>query len=128
MVFRFNTPAVSTSDLVAWPPLRVYDSDQGAQWRAIADLVYLEGEANYTWLQWADGERILMPYTIKRFASKLPANWFIRLHRHYLVNRRFVEWIEHTPTGAVVHLATGAALPVSRRRWVILRKQLTFHA
>ncbi|QDK83602.1 LytTR family transcriptional regulator [Spirosoma sp. KCTC 42546] len=107
--------------------MRVYDNCSGAQWLSVADLVYLEGELNYTWLQFANGRRILVPYTLKRFEDKLPASWFIRLHRHHMVNRKFIERVECDASGPVFYLVTGVILPVSRRRWFILRRQLDFH-
>ncbi|MVM39379.1 response regulator receiver protein [Spirosoma sp. HMF3257] len=106
--------------------MRVYDNCSGAQWLPVSDLVYLEGELNYTWLQFANGKRILVPYTLKRFEAKLPASWFLRLHRHYMVNRKFIERVEYDSNTPVFHLSTGVTLPVSRRRWFVLRRQLDF--
>ncbi|GAB4036094.1 hypothetical protein GCM10028809_47120 [Spirosoma gilvum] len=103
--------------------MRVYNADRGAQWLSVANLVYLKGEENYTWLHWSDGQRVLVSYTLKRVEAKLPPAWFIRLHRHYMVNRQFIDRIEFTPTGAVVHLYTGLALPISRRRWSSIRRE-----
>lgn len=127
MAFYVDRGQWITSELVDWPPLRVYDNCSGAQWLSVADLVYLEGELNYTWLQFANGRRILVPYTLKRFEEKLPASWFIRLHRHYMVNRKFIERVECDSSGPVFYLVTGVILPVSRRRWFVLRRQLEFH-
>lgn len=126
MTFRLDPSGVNTSELHGWPPMRVYNADRGAQWLAVADLVYLKGEENYTWLYWTNGQRVLVSYTLKRVEAKLPSAWFIRLHRHYMVNRRFIDRIEFTPTGAVVHLATGLSLPISRRRWTCIRKEWAF--
>ncbi|MVM33192.1 response regulator receiver protein [Spirosoma sp. HMF4905] len=126
MAFYVDRKQWITSELINWPRLRVYDNCNGAQWLSVADLVYLEGELNYTWLQFADGRRILVPYTIKRIEAKLPDAWFIRLHRHYLVNRQFIERVEYNSPRPIFYLVTGVALPVSRRRWFILRRQLDF--
>jgi len=128
MVLYIDPPAdLNRHELYNWPPLRVYESDTGAQWLAVADLVYLEGELNYTWLHWANGRRILVPYTLKRVEARLPPKWFVRLHRHFMVNRQFIDRIDLTSTSPLCYLLTGTDLPISRRCWVVLRKQLTFH-
>ena len=124
MAFYVQTPAQSISDLLGWPPLRVYDYDTGVQWMNVADLVYLEGEANYTWLHWADGRRLLVPYTLKRVEAQLPPSCFLRLHRHLVVNQVFIHRVEFRDNKPQITLFTGACLSVSRRRWVVLRQSL----
>lgn len=109
---------------VDWPPLKIYLRDIGRQSLPVGDLVYLQAVANYSWLNWVDGQRMLMPRTLKFYAPKLPNEWFIRLHRNCVVNRRYVQRLERTDTGGLVHLSTGEVLPVSRRRWSTVRRQL----
>ncbi|GAB4034993.1 LytR/AlgR family response regulator transcription factor [Spirosoma gilvum] len=123
MTVYFTQTASNPAELLTWPPLRVYTSDSGAKWRAVADLMYLRGEANYTWLHWVNESPILIPYTLKRMEAKLPSAWFTRTHRHYVVNQRFMEQIELSNSGTTLHLTNGAALPISRRRWSFLRRQ-----
>ena len=107
-----------------WPPLKLYLRETGRQLFSVADLVYLQAVANYSWLNWADGRRMLMPRTLKYYSPQLPNELFIRLHRNCVVNRQFVERLERTDTGGLVHLSTGEVLPVSRRRWSLVRRQL----
>ncbi|WP_082111573.1 LytTR family DNA-binding domain-containing protein [Spirosoma radiotolerans] len=109
---------------VEWPPLKLYLRETGRQFFSVTDLVYLQAVANYSWLNWADGKRMLMPRTLKYYSPQLPTELFIRLHRNCVVNRRFVERLERTDTGGLVHLTTGEVLPVSRRRWSLVRRQL----
>lgn len=122
-LYATSEPAIA-SDLLAWPPLRVYTANAGTQWIPVADLVYLEGETSYTWLQWADGRRLLVPYTLKSFEAKLPSNWFVRLHRRYLVNRRFIERVDNDQDGVSVQLTTGMKCPISRRKWPQVYRQI----
>ncbi|WP_317046732.1 LytR/AlgR family response regulator transcription factor [Spirosoma pollinicola] len=110
---------------VEWPPLKLYLRETGRQLFSVTDLVYLQAVANYSWLNWSDGKRMLMPRTLKYYSPQLPTELFIRLHRNCVVNRRFVERLERTDTGGLVHLTTGEVLPVSRRRWSLVRRQLT---
>ncbi len=124
MAFYSNHLPIVEPDLLAWPPLRVYLTGTGAQWIPIADLMYLEGEASYTWLQWENGHRLLVPYTLKSFEAKLPSTWFIRLHRRHLVNRRFINRVDNDLNGPCVYLTTGMRYPVSRRRWPLVYQQM----
>lgn len=124
MLFYLESQSVVTDQLLTWPPLRVYNSATGVQWLKVSNLVYLEGQLNYTWLYWADGHRSLVPYTLKRIEAKLPPTCFIRLHRQFIVNRQFVARVESLPDGQQVYLTTGTGLPVSRRRWGRIRKQM----
>lgn len=109
---------------IEWPPLKLYLRETGRQFFSVSDLVYLQAVANYSWLNWSDGRRMLMPRTLKYYSPQLPNELFIRLHRNCVVNRRFVERLERTDTGGLVHLTTGEVLPVSRRRWSLVRRQL----
>lgn len=107
-----------------WPPLKLYLRETGRQSFPVGDLVYLQAVANYSWLNWVDGRRMLMPRTLKYYSPKLPAELFVRLHRNCVVNKRYVARLERTDTGGLVHLSTGEVLPVSRRRWGMVRRQL----
>ncbi|MCX6216034.1 LytTR family DNA-binding domain-containing protein [Spirosoma sp.] len=118
--FSFSNRVAPTE----WPPLKLYLRETGRQFFAVSDLVYLQAVANYSWLNWADGKRMLMPRTLKYYSPQLPTELFIRLHRNCVVNRHFVERLERTDTGGLVHLTTGEVLPVSRRRWSLVRRQL----
>lgn len=124
----FSTGLISTRVSpvqTQWPPLRLYLRETGRQFFPVEELVYLQAVANYSWLNWQDGQRMLMPRTLKYYTPKLPAEWFIRLHRNCVVNRRFVERLERTETGGLVYLTTGTVLPISRRRWAVVRRQLS---
>lgn len=107
-----------------WPSLNLFIRDSGRQTFPVVNLVYLQAVANYSWLNWVDGQRMLMPRTLKFYAPKLPAELFVRLHRNCMVNKSFVSRLERTEAGGLVHLSTGEVLPISRRRWVTVRRQL----
>lgn len=124
MTLFSSASVLARTGATEWPPLKLYLRDIGRQSFSVADLVYLQAVANYSWLNWADGRRMLMPRTLKFYSPKLPNEWFVRLHRNCVVNRCYVERLERTETGGLVHLSTGEVLPVSRRRWSAVRRQL----
>ncbi|QJW90218.1 LytTR family transcriptional regulator [Spirosoma taeanense] len=113
-----------TTPLLHWPPIKVYTRDTGRQSFQVMDLLYAQAEANYSWLNWADGQRMLLPRPLNYYVAKLPPECFIRLHRNCLVNRYYVHHLERTDQGGLVYLTTGEALPVSRRRWGAIYHQL----
>jgi DNA-binding LytR/AlgR family response regulator len=125
MLFYLEPNPMGSGKLLGWPPLRVQSKATGVQFRPVGELVYLESQGNYTWLNWVDGSRTLVAYTLKRVWAKLPPGCFLRLHRHYLVNHQFVERLgSSSARGYQVYLLTGVCLPVSSRQWGLLRKQL----
>lgn len=108
-----------------WPLMRVYHNG-GTQFRHVQELVFLEGCGNYTWLKWRDGGRVLVPYTMKSILASLPATYFMRLHRHFAVNRLFVDGLQlFSNDTSRVCLTTGTmSLPISRRRRRQIHHQL----
>lgn len=108
-----------------WPTLRLYQREHGQQLFDVANLIYLQSETNYTWLQWNDGKRMLMPRTLKFYEPKLPSVYFLRLHRNCMVNARYIVGTERTSQGGgAIVLSTGERLPISRRRWTAVKTML----
>lgn len=112
------------SDLDSWPSIRIYHRS-ATQVRHVKDLVFLEARVNYTWLQWSDGWRVLLPRTIKYVMAQLPPTYFIRIHRQFVVNRVFIDQSPILSDSSKICLTTGGVcLPVSRRRRTQIRHQL----
>ena len=108
-----------------WAPLYIRQPPVGQRLVSPDELVYLAGQHNYSWLYCQDGQRLLVPYTLRRMQAQLPPARFVRLHRSYMVNRQFVDRVETHPTGNHrLYLRSGAWLPVSRRSWAAVRPQL----
>jgi DNA-binding LytR/AlgR family response regulator len=118
-----NATAPLRVSLLDWPPLKLYLRDIGRRTYPVTELVYLQAVANYSWLNLNDGQRLLMPRTLKYYTPKVPSEWFVRLHRNCIVNRRYVDKIERTEAGGLVYLTNGEVLTVSRRRWTQVRRQ-----
>lgn len=97
------------------PTIRLYSPQTGVEWRCVNELVYMEGHLNYTWLHWTDMTQLLVPYTIKRFAEKLPTTCFGRIHRKFVINYVFVDEWDLRHKACSVFLSTGISLPISRR-------------
>lgn len=109
--------------------IKMYVRDSGQLALPVSDLIFLQATGNYSWLHWKDGQRMLMPRTLKYYMPQLPANWFIRLHRNCIVNLQYIERIERLDPdkGGLVYLQSGTVLPVSRRRWFAVKRLLSRH-
>ena len=76
-------------------------------------ITHCRADQNYTIVHLENGEKILMSYTLLRLEEILTKNHnFIRIHRGYLVNKRFIQ----ESNSKEVLLSNGKILPVARRR------------
>lgn len=90
----------------------------------VTDLMFLQAAGNYCWMYWKDGQRILVARTLKYYEPQLPDSWFIRPHRNCIVNIQYIERMLpiYPDKGGLLHLRSGIVLPVSRRRWLAIKK------
>lgn len=81
----------------------------------IDDIVCLEGYGNYTFLYFKDGKRLLCSKTLKQFESYIAKDYFLRIHKSYIVNITYInEYTSDEEKG--VELTTGLKVAVSRRK------------
>jgi len=104
--------------------LKIYLPPGGRIVFPVTDLMFIPATGNYSWLHWNDGQRILLSRTLKYYEPQLPDGWFVRPHRSCLVTIHYIERMEYLyrDKGGLLHLRSGAVLPVSRRRWEAIRE------
>lgn len=73
------------------------------------EIHYLESLGNYVKV-WKDKEFLLTPRTLTSFEAQLPAAQFIRIHKSYIVHKRFMNYLE----GNMIILKNGTQLPVGK--------------
>lgn len=56
----------------------------------IVDIVYIESEGEYVRLHLKDGSTIMTLFRLKNMESSLPSDMFMRVHRSYIVNLRYI--------------------------------------
>lgn len=56
----------------------------------IADIVYVESEGEYVRLHLADGSTVMTLFRLKNMESALPAESFMRVHRSFVVNLKYI--------------------------------------
>jgi DNA-binding LytR/AlgR family response regulator len=81
-----------------------------------AEIMYLEGERNYTYIYWTNGERVLFSKSISVIMERLPENSFLRISKQHCVNRAYVVSYSRRAGKRVARLSTNLLLQVSRRR------------
>ncbi len=94
----------------------------GYRFRMVAELIYCTASGNYTWLHFEDGTKYLLTRTLKTLEERLPAQLFIRIHHHSLVNKMHI--MQYTNAGVnTVRMINGEELEVSRRNQRKLREE-----
>ncbi len=92
----------------------------------LRELVALGSNENYTVLDLASGERLLVRHTLRAWEDALPRPPFVRVHRQALVNLARLTRVEDDGGGAPLLHLTGGRTPVriSRREWPAVRALL----
>ena len=60
----------------------------------ISSIVYIQAEGDYTQVTTSEGRRGLILKSMKEWEKRLPASYFCRIHRSYIVNLDFVEQVD----------------------------------
>ncbi|PWV56929.1 LytTR family DNA-binding domain-containing protein [Chitinophaga sp. S165] len=91
-------------------PSQIYiKSDKKQVLLNLEDVYYLESLGNYVKV-WEEQRFLLTPRTLSSFESQLPADTFVRIHKSYILNKKFVRYIE----GNTINLKNGAQLPLGK--------------
>ncbi|MEO8116115.1 MAG: LytTR family DNA-binding domain-containing protein [Bacteroidota bacterium] len=86
---------------------------KGVFFYAPSEILYCEGENNYTQFIFSKHKPVMISKTLGEFEDLLEEYGFLRIHKSYLVNKNFVTSVNRD--GDVI-MADGKALPISRRR------------
>lgn len=82
---------------------------------SVDDIVYLEGEGNYTFIHTRDRRKYLVSKTLKEFEKTLDNAIFIRIHKSNIINLAYVQHGVFA-RDRVIRLADNRELTISRRR------------
>lgn len=88
----------------------------------LSDIIYCQGQGNYTTLFVKDNLQLISSKPLKDYASLLDNDDFIKTHQSYLVNKNYVSYYDSN--GELV-LEDGDRIPVSMRRRDLVIKSLT---
>jgi two-component system LytT family response regulator len=90
-------------------------SMEGLQFLEIADIIYLEAESNYTFINLQATPRVTVSKTLKDFEELLPAAIFIRIHHSFIINKNHIRKYLKGEGGQVL-MSNGKMLDVARRK------------
>ncbi len=81
----------------------------------LSNIVYCEGQNNYTVFHIADGRKVMVSKTLKEYENLLVEHSFFRIHKSYLINLSEIkEYIRGD--GGYVIMNNNASLDVSKRK------------
>jgi two-component system, LytTR family, response regulator len=103
----------------------VISSLQGFEIIKVEDIMYCEGERNYTTFHLHGREPLLASKTLKEYEMLLPTRSFIRVHQKYLVNINFVRKYIKGRGGNLV-MINGQTIEVSQNKKQLLLDALPF--
>ncbi|KAA9346707.1 LytR/AlgR family response regulator transcription factor [Larkinella humicola] len=108
--FSRREPVLIPPSLVSPAPAQIYiRSDKKQVLVNLDEIYYLESLGNYVKV-WRETGFLLTPRTLSSFENQLPADAFIRIHKSYLLNKPYVQFIE----GHTIVLRNGKRLPVGK--------------
>ncbi len=85
-----------------------------------AEIVFCEGDRNYTQVHFADRPKLTLSVTLRIIHERLGEDGFLRVSRSALVNKEAIAEYD----GQQVVLFDGIILPVARRRRKYVRLKL----
>lgn len=105
-----NLPAPVVPAIASQEPGSIYiKSDKKLVQLSLVGIWYLESLGNYVKI-WNEQKYLLTPRTLSSFESQLPAEQFVRIHKSFILNKRFVNYID----GNIIRLKNGRELPLGK--------------
>lgn len=113
-----GTATASPVPNVATEPGQIYiKSDKKFVLLRLDEICYLESLGNYVKV-WEEQRFLLTPRTLSSFESQLPAENFVRIHKSYILNKKFVHYIE----GNTIYLKNAKQLPLGKNYKHLLKQ------
>jgi DNA-binding LytR/AlgR family response regulator len=86
----------------------------------LTNIIYLEGDRNYTILHLENGQKLLSSVNLKRYQADDRLTTFLRISKSFLLNPIYIENIEKRGIKTIVKLKNKKQVVVSRRRLSVL--------
>ena len=88
-------------------------TSDGFEFVHMDDIMYLQGESNYSWAFIENGKKYLIAKTLKELSSMIPFSQFYRVHKSYFVNlNHAIKYIRGS--GGYLVMKSAVQIPVSR--------------
>jgi two-component system LytT family response regulator len=96
-----------------------FSVQSGIEFISPDDIIYIEGENNYSILHLSGNKKLVVSKTLGHTEEVLNGYSFIRIHKSYLINLKYIKRYVKTD-GGYVELENGVKLSVSRMRKLAL--------
>jgi len=80
----------------------------------ISDIIYCEGEVNYTKIHSTIGKQHLVSFSLKKMEELLPKEIFHRIHKSHIINMNYIDSIDRKRCEVI--LSNNKKLPIASRR------------
>jgi len=86
------------------------------------DILYLESDWNYTFVHTRDNSKHISSFTLKILERRISDTCFLRINKGLLINIQHISHVSSEKKEAFVMMTNGKALPVSRRKYDLLKQ------
>lgn len=90
-------------------------STEGIEILEVDEILYCQAASNYTYIHTVDDRKIVVSKTLSEIEKSLDPNFFLRVHKSYNTNLKFVQRYSSIEGGELV-LKNMIKIPVSRRK------------
>jgi two-component system LytT family response regulator len=87
----------------------------------VEDIKYVSAAADYSYVHMAEGKKRLVHKPLKEWEARLPANYFLRIHRSTIVNMEHVERLEPWSNYSYLVYLQGIGKPLTMSRRYALK-------
>ena len=103
------------------PPQQLFiKSDKRLIQLDLAEVYYLENYGNYVKF-WLQDRYHLTPGTLAGFTAQLPGTDFFRIHKSYIIHRRYIDYVE----GNSIMMKNKSVLPIGKHYRQAFKKFLS---
>lgn len=95
------------------PSLFRLSTFETGQFAHFEEIICFVADGNYSVIYLSNGRTLLVSKCLERLQQHLPPNFFLRIHKSYLINPSFVECVLEKQ----IRLTNGNVYSVSRRKW-----------
>lgn len=87
---------------------------EGLMFLNAQDIVYCQGQSNYTEIHMINGQVITSSHTLKMYEDMLNNQFFFRVHKSYLINLQHIT-LYRRGEGGVAVMSNGHEVEIARR-------------
>lgn len=108
------------TDLMNKPEKIAVSCRNGVEFLSPEEIIYLEGNDNYTDIHLLDKTKITVSKTLKIFEKKLCSYEFIRVHNKHIINLKFIRKLSNN----TIMLVNGSEISISNKYRKIFNEKL----